>query len=91
MIILSFKLWSNNYVQIRRFTVCYFNVLKPIDHSAPSVALAKPSTPKFTIEEAADFYDVPTTYATDPYTGETIITCQGYRVENTYYALKIKN
>jgi hypothetical protein len=57
----------------------------------PSTALTKPSTPKFTIEKITDSYDVPTTYTTDPYTGKTIVDRQGYRIENTYYALKIKN
>ena len=50
----------------------------------------KPSVPEFTIQYVAHPYDVPTTYTTDPYTGETI-THPGYHVENRSRVLVIKN
>lgn len=55
-----------------------------------SLALTKPSTPTFTIEEISTSYDVPPTYEKDPYTGETI-TKPGYTTENKNTYIKIKN
>jgi len=51
---------------------------------------AKPSVPEFTVKLVAHPYDVPTTYSTDPYTGETI-THAGYHVENKSIEVSIKN
>jgi hypothetical protein len=55
-----------------------------------SSEVTKPSAPEFTIQYVAHPYDVPTTYTTDPYTGETI-THPGYHVENRSRVLVIKN
>ena len=52
--------------------------------------LPKPSVPEFTVELVDRSYDVPTTYSTDPYTGETR-THGGYRVENRTIDITIKN
>lgn len=51
----------------------------------------KPSTPEFTLRYVADFYDVPTTYKTDPYTGEKVVDVQGYLVNNSSIQVLIKN
>ncbi len=51
---------------------------------------SKPSAPEFTVQYGDHPYDVPTTYTTDIYTGETI-THQGYRVQNRTIDLIIKN
>ena len=51
---------------------------------------AKPSVPEFTVKLVAHPYDVPTTYSTDPYTGETI-THAGYHMENKSIEVSIKN
>jgi hypothetical protein len=48
------------------------------------------SIPEFTVKAVAHSYDVPTTYSTDPYTGETI-THEGYHVENRSIEVWIKN
>jgi hypothetical protein len=48
------------------------------------------SVPEFTVKAVAHPYDVPTTYSTDPYTGETI-THEGYHVENKSIEVWIKN
>ena len=48
------------------------------------------SVPEFTVKVVAHPYDVPTTYSTDPYTGETI-TYAGYHVENKSIEVWIKN
>jgi hypothetical protein len=50
----------------------------------------KPAVPEFTVQFVDNSYDVPTTYTTDPYTGQQI-TNQGYRVENKCIVVKIKN
>jgi hypothetical protein len=48
------------------------------------------AVPEFTVKVVAHPYDVPTTYSTDPYTGETI-THEGYHVENKSIEVWIKN
>ena len=50
----------------------------------------KPSVPEFTVKAVAHPYDIPTTYSTDPYTGETI-THEGRHVENKSIEVWIKN
>ncbi len=53
-------------------------------------AASTPTVPEFTVQYGDHPYDVPTTYTTDIYTGETI-THQGYRVQNRTIDLIIKN
>jgi hypothetical protein len=55
-----------------------------------SAQVSKPIAPEFTVQFGDHSYDVPTTYTTDIYTGETI-THQGYRVQNRTIDLIIKN
>lgn len=64
----------------------------PSPSEEPTQPAATPtlSVPEFTVELVAYPYDVPTTYSTDPYTGETI-THQGYHVENKSIEVRIKN
>ena len=70
------------------FTLTVFGLLMV----EPCVATVnKPVTPTFTLEEISSPYDVPPTYTTDPYTGETILTNPGYHVENKTTYIKIKN
>jgi hypothetical protein len=52
--------------------------------------IPKPSVPEFTVELVDSSYDVPTTYSTDPYTGENV-THAGYHVESRTIEVKIKN
>ena len=60
-------------------------------HASTDVSrLPKPSIPEFTVELVDHSYDVPTTYSTDPYTGDTI-THGGYHVENRTIDIRIKN
>ena len=40
-------------------------------------SITKPSVPQFSLKFVDASYDVPTTYSTDPYTGETV-TNSGY-------------
>ena len=58
--------------------------------SAFTQSITKPSVPEFTVKAVAHPYDVPTTYSTDPYTGETI-THEGRHVENRSIEIWIKN
>jgi hypothetical protein len=64
--------------------------LTPTPTSTEPASIPKPSVPEFTVDFFDSSYDVPTTYSTDPYTGETI-THEGYRVENRTIEVKIKN
>jgi hypothetical protein len=54
-------------------------------------ASTKPSVPEFTSWYIDLSYDVPPTYGTDPYTGKTIITQDGYHVDNRSLQFTIKN
>jgi hypothetical protein len=65
-------------------------VFVPVQASTDSSSIPKPSVPEFTVTLVDSSYDVPTTYSTDEYTGETI-THEGYRVERRTIELKIKN
>ncbi len=53
-------------------------------------SVAKPSIPEFTVKVVSHPYDIPTTYYTDPYTGETI-TNEGAHFENKSIEVWIKN
>ena len=53
-------------------------------------SIPKPSVPEFTVELVDNSYDIPITYYTDPYTGETI-TNEGGHVENKSIEVWIKN
>jgi hypothetical protein len=52
---------------------------------------SKPSVPDFTVRYVDLSYDVPPTYGTDQFTGETVITQEGYHVDNQSVAFRIKN
>ncbi|XHH09533.1 MAG: hypothetical protein ACFCUE_02585 [Candidatus Bathyarchaeia archaeon] len=56
----------------------------------PVIAGSNPSVPEFSAAFIDASYDVPTTYSTDPYTGETV-THQGYHVQNRTLEVTIKN
>ena len=53
-------------------------------------SIPKPSVPEFTVELVDTSYDVPTTYSTDPYTGDTV-THKGYHVARRTIEVRIKN
>jgi hypothetical protein len=53
-------------------------------------SVTKPSVPEFTVKIVSHPYDIPTTYYTDPYTGETI-TNEGAHFENKSIEVWIKN
>lgn len=54
-------------------------------------SIPKPSTPEFSLKYIDLSYDVPPTYGVDQFTGKTVITQQGYHVDNQSIAFKIKN
>ena len=58
--------------------------------SVSAQSVTKPSVPEFTVELVDNSYDIPITYYTDPYTGETI-TNEGGHVENKSIEVWIKN
>jgi len=61
-----------------------------VQASTESSSIPTPSVPEFTVELVDSSYDVPTTYSTDPYTGEPV-THEGYPVESRTIEVKIKN
>jgi hypothetical protein len=58
--------------------------------SAFAQSTAKPPIPQFTLKFIDASYDVPTTYSTNPYTGENV-THQGYHVDNRTINISIEN
>ena len=56
----------------------------------PSVQIPTPSVPQYTIKFVNSSYQVPTSYSTDPFTGQNI-THPGYYVENSSIVLRITN
>jgi hypothetical protein len=62
----------------------------PSETPTEPASIPTPSVPEFTVELLDTSYDVPTTYSTDPYTGETI-THEGYHVARRTIEVKIKN
>jgi hypothetical protein len=62
----------------------------PTEEPTQPASTPELSVPEFTVKLVAYPYDVPTTYSTDPYNGETI-THQGYHVENKSIEVRIKN
>jgi flagellar basal body-associated protein FliL len=62
----------------------------PSETPAASASIAEPSVPEFTVELVDTSYDVPTTYSTDPYTGDTV-THAGYHVARRTIEIRIKN
>jgi len=75
--------------------VCVFVLLSSLMvltvKPADAQAVSKPSVPQFTLKFVAHPYDVPPTYTTNPYTGETTITSTGYHEENKTIEVTIKN
>ena len=53
--------------------------------------ISKPSVPEFTLRYVDLSYDVPSTYGVDEFTGKTVITQEGYHVDNQSIAFRIKN
>jgi hypothetical protein len=54
-------------------------------------SISKPSIPEFTLQFVDKSYDVPPTFQKDSFTGETVMTKEGYHVDNRSIEVKIKN
>jgi hypothetical protein len=54
-------------------------------------SIPKPSVPEFNLKFVDNSYDVPPTYSTDLYTGETVMTEAGYRAQNISVEVTIEN
>jgi len=63
----------------------------PSEEPTEQFFATKPSIPEFTVKFVDYSYDVPPTYGTDQYTGETVITKQGYHVTNRTVEIILKN
>ena len=62
-----------------------------IDVASTIAAVPKPSIPEFTLKFEAHPYDVPPIYEVDQYTGENVMTQEGYHVENRSLVITIEN
>ena len=62
----------------------------PTEEPIEQTSIPKPSVPEFTVTLVDSSYNVPTTYSTDPYTGDPV-THEGHRVESRTIVVKIKN
>jgi hypothetical protein len=62
-----------------------------VQASTGDSGIPKPSVPEYTLRYVDLSYDVPPTYGIDQFTGETVITQEGYHVDNKSVAFKIKN
>ncbi len=58
---------------------------------AGAQAIAKPYVPHFTLRYVNNSYDVPPVYGTDPYTGKTVVTQEGYHIQNATVEVIIRN
>jgi hypothetical protein len=63
----------------------------PEPTSAPITGTTTPSAPDFTLQYVDHSYDVPPTYKTDPYTGQSVINQAGYHQDNRTIDVTIKN
>jgi hypothetical protein len=54
-------------------------------------AQSKPSAPEFSAKYVDLSYNTPTTYGTDQYTGDSIVTQPGYLIDNRSIQFTIKN
>jgi hypothetical protein len=59
--------------------------------STSAQTLPKPSVPEFTVRYVDHSYDEPAVYGVDPYTGKTVVTQEGYHVQNSSVEVIIKN
>ena len=57
----------------------------------PAGAQSAPSAPLFTVQYVDHSYDIPPTYGTNPYTGQTTITNYGSHVDNRTVDVTIQN
>jgi len=63
----------------------------PSEEPTEPVSIPQPSVPEFTVEFVDYSYDKPPTYGVDPYTGESVITADGYHVDNRSMTFAVKN
>jgi hypothetical protein len=71
--------------------VLALSTLLVIDVASTIAAVPKPSIPEFTLKFEAHPYDVPPIYEVDQYTGENVMTQEGYHVENRSLVVTIEN
>jgi hypothetical protein len=57
----------------------------------PITEATTPYVPSFTVQYVDHSHDVPPTYKTDPYTGQTVVDHAGYHVDNRTIEVRIKN
>ena len=53
--------------------------------------ITKPSVPEFNLKFVDYSYDIPTTYKTDQYTGQTVVDLYGRHIDNRTISIIIKN
>lgn len=78
----------------KRFAILLILILtasSPIVVKPAYSSITKPSVPEFTLEYVDHSYYVPPTYGIDQFTGKSIITEEGYHVDNRTIEFTIKN
>jgi hypothetical protein len=75
------------FVLIMVFSSLSLAMVKP----AYAQSSSKPSVPEFTLKIVARPFDVAPSTTVNPYTGQTVITGSGYRVQNISVDVTIKN
>ena len=68
-----------------------FNVFCVVQASADANETSSPSVPEFTLKYVDYSYDVPPTYGIDQFSGEQIVTKEGYHVDERTIEFTIKN
>lgn len=63
----------------------------PSSNELNKLAYTSPSIPEFTVQYIDNSYDVPPTYGVDQFTGKTVITKEGYHVDNKSIMFTVKN
>jgi hypothetical protein len=63
----------------------------PSEEPTEPASIPKPSVPEFTVKYIDYSYDVPPIYGIDQYTGKSVITKEGYHVDNRTVEFTIKN
>jgi hypothetical protein len=67
------------------------SISSPSGEQIEHVSIPKPSVPEFTVRYLDYSHDVPPVYGVDQYTGKTVITKEGYHVNNRTVEFTIKN
>jgi hypothetical protein len=81
----------SKYLTMSAAVILLIYALAIIADTSAQTTITKPAIPEFTIKYSDYSYDVSPVYGVDPNTDETIVTEQGYHVDNRTVQFIIKN